>query len=76
MENSMEVPYKTKNPATPLGIYPEKTLIQNHTWTSMFTAALTTIAKTWKQLKCPLTEEWIKKMWYVNTMGYFSAIKK
>ena len=42
----------------------------------MFTAALFTIAKTWKQLKCPPTDEWIKKMWYIYTMEYYSAIKK
>ena len=41
----------------------------------MFTVALFTIAKTWKQPKCPLTEEWIKKMWYIYTMEYYSAIK-
>ena len=42
----------------------------------MFTAALFTIAKTWKQPKCPSTHEWIKKMWYTYTMEYYSAIKK
>ena len=42
----------------------------------MFTAALFTIAKTWKQTKCPLLEEWLKKMWYIYTMEYYSAIKK
>ena len=42
----------------------------------MFIAALFTIAMTWKQLKCPLTDEWIKKIWYIYTMEYFSAIKK
>ena len=42
----------------------------------MFTAALYTIAKTWKQTKCPVTDEWIKKMWYIHTMEYYSAIKK
>ena len=42
----------------------------------MFTAALSTIAKTWKQPKCPSTDEWIKKMWYIYTMEYYSAIKK
>ena len=42
----------------------------------MFTAALFTIAKTWKQPKCPSTDEWIKKMWYIYTMEYYSAIKK
>ena len=42
----------------------------------MFTAALFTIAKTWKQPKCPSTDEWIKKMWYLYTMEYYSAIRK
>ena len=42
----------------------------------MFIAALFTIARTCKQLKCPLTDEWIKKMWYIYTMEYYSAIKK
>ena len=42
----------------------------------MFIAALFTIAKTWKQPKCPSTDEWIKKMWYIYTMEYYSAIKK
>ena len=42
----------------------------------MFIAALFTIARTWKQPKCPLTEEWIRKMWYIYTMEYYSAIKK
>ena len=41
----------------------------------MFTAELFTIVKTWKQSKCSLTEEWIKMMWYICTMEYFSAIK-
>ena len=42
----------------------------------MFIAALDAIAKTWKQPKCPSTEEWIKKMWYIYTMEYYSAIKR
>ena len=42
----------------------------------MFIAALFTIAKTWKQPKCPSTDEWIKKMWYTYTKEYYSAIKK
>ena len=72
----IELPY---DPAIPLlGIYPEKTktLIQKHTCTPMFTAALFTIAKTWKQPKCASTDEWIKKMWYIYTMEYYSVIKK
>ena len=42
----------------------------------MFIAALFTIARSWKQLKCPSTDEWIKKMWYIYTMEYYSAIKR
>ena len=42
----------------------------------MFIAALFTIAKTWEHPKCPLTEEWIKKMWYIHTMEYYSVIEK
>ena len=42
----------------------------------MFPAALFTIARTWKQPKCPSTDEWIKKMWYIYTMEYYSAIKR
>ena len=58
----IELPY---DPAIPLlGIYPQKT------------AALFTIARTWKPPKCPLTDEWIKKMWHIYTMEYYSAIKR
>ena len=46
------------------------------TYTTMFIAALVTIAKTWKQPKCPSTEKWIKKMWYIYTMENYSAIRK
>ena len=49
-----------------LGICPDKTVIQNDTCTPMFTAALSTIAKAWKQPRCPLTNEWVKTMWYIN----------
>ena len=58
-----------------MDIYPEKNMVRKDTHTPMFTAALFTIAKTWKQPKCPLTDEWIK-MWYIYTMEYYSAIKK
>ena len=65
------------DPAIPLlGIYPKNTIIQKDTCTPVFIAALFTIAKTWKQLKCPLIDEWIKKMWYIYTMEYYSATKK
>ena len=58
------------------GIYPEKTIIQKESCTTVFTAALFTIARTWKQPKCPPTDEWIKKMWHIYTMEYYSAIKR
>ena len=78
MENSkklkIELPY---DPAIPLlGIYPEKTIIQKDTCTPLFTVALLTIARTWKQPKHPSTDEWIKKMWYIYTIEYHSAIKR
>ena len=67
----IELPY---DPAIPLlDTYAEKTLIQKDTCTTVFIAALFTIARTWKQLKCPLIDEWIKKMWQ---MEYYSAIKR
>ena len=69
----IELPY---DPAIPLlGVYLEKNMVQKDTCTPVFIAALFTVAKTWKQPKCPLTEEWIKKMWYIYTMEYYSAIK-
>ena len=56
----IELPY---DPAIPLwGIYPGKTIIQKESCTTMFTAALFTIARSWKQPKCSLTDEWLKKM--------------
>ena len=70
----MEIPY---DPAIPLlGIYPGETKIENDTCTPMFTAALFAIAKTWKQPRCPLTDEWIKKAWFISTMEYYLAIKR
>ena len=59
-----------------LDIYPEKTIIQKESCTIMFFAALFTVARTWKQPKCPSTDEWIKKMWHIHTMEYYSAIKR
>ena len=70
----IELPY---DPAIPfLGIYPDKTLLEKDTCTHMFIAAVFTINKMWKQPKCPLTDEWIKKMWYIYTMEYCLAIKR
>ena len=63
------------DPAFPhLGIYLEKIIVAKDTCTSVFITALFTIASTGKQPKCPLTEEWIKKMWYIYAMEYYSAI--
>ena len=70
----IELPYNSASPV--LGIYPEKTIIQKRTCTPIFIAALFTIARSWKQLKCPSTDEWIKKMWYAYTMEYYSAKKR
>ena len=73
-KRKIELPY---DPAIPLlGIYPEKTIIQKDTCTTMFTAALFTIARTWKQPKFPSTDEWMKKMWHIYTMEYYSARKR
>jgi len=73
---------KTRNkppydPAIPLlGIYPKETKIEKDTCIPLFIAGLFTVARTWKQPRCPLTDEWIKKLWYIYTMEYYSAIKR
>ncbi|KAF0876614.1 LORF2 protein, partial [Crocuta crocuta] len=61
-----------------IGIYPRDTGVLMHrgTCTLMFTAALSTIAKTWKETKCPSTDKWIKKMWFIYTMEYYVAMRK
>ena len=65
------------DPAIPLlGIYPEETKIEKDTCNPLFIAALFTIAGTRKQPRCPSTDEWIKKLWYIYTMEYYSAIKR
>ena len=72
----IELPY---HPATSLpGIYPKDTgaLINRGTCTLMFIAELSTIAKLWKEPKCPSTDEWIKKMWFIYTMEYYLAMRK
>ena len=64
----MELPY---DPAIQfLGIYLDKTIIQKDTCTPMFLATLVTIAKTWKQSKCPSIDDYIKKMWCIHMMAY------
>ena len=69
----IELPYNVAIPL--LGIHTEETRIERDTCAPMFTAALFTIARTWKQPRCP-TDEWIRKLWYIYTMEYYSAFKK
>ena len=82
MKNSTEVPQKTKNRVAIWSSNPAPGCIPRQNYNlkgymhPMFIAALFTIAKTWKQPKCPLTYEWVKKMWYIYIMEYYSAMKK
>ena len=82
MENSVEIPLKTEielpyDPAISLlRTYPAETRVEKDTCIPLLIAALFTIARTWKQPRYPLTEEWIKKLWYRYTMEYYSAIKR
>ena len=70
----IELPY---DPAIPLvGMHIEEIRIERDTCTPMFTAALFTIARTWKQPRCPLADKWIRKLWYIYTMEYYSAMKR
>ena len=81
MEDSMEIPLKSSNkpPYDPaiqlLGIYPEETKTEKDTCTPVFIAALFTIARTWNKRRCPSTDEWIKKLWYMYTNEYYPTIK-
>ena len=82
MENSVEIPKKLEielpyDPAIPLlGIHTEEIRIERDTCTPMFIAALFTIARTWKQPRCPSADEWIRRLWCIYTMEYYAAIKK
>ena len=72
--SAFELPY---NPAIPLlSIYTEETRSERDMCTPMFIAALFTIARTWRQPRCPSAKEWIRKLWYIFTMEYYSGIKK
>ena len=65
------------DPAIPLlSMYPEETKTEKDTCTPVFIAAIFTTTRTWQQPRCPLTDEWIKKLWYINTMEYYSATKR
>ena len=59
-----------------LGIHTEETTIEKDTCSPMFTATLFMIARTWKKPRCPSTDEWIKKLWYIYTMECYSAMKR
>ena len=83
MENSVEIPQKLEielpyDPAILLlGIHTEENRIERDTCTPMFIAALMfIIARTWKQPRGPSADEWIRKLWYIYTMEYYSAIKR
>ena len=67
-------PYDTAIPLP--GIYPEEAKIEKHSCIPLFIKALFTIARTWKQPRCPSTDEWTKKLWHIYTMEYYSAIKR
>ena len=77
MEDGMEIPLKTRNKTITLPSnttsrnIPEETKTEKDTCTPTLTAALFTIARTWKQPQCPLTDEWMKKLWYIHTMEYY-----
>ena len=70
----IELPYNTAIQL--LGIYTEETRIERDMFTPMFITALFTKARTQKQPRCSLADEWIRKLWYIYTVGYYSAIEK
>ena len=70
----IKLPY---DPIIPLlGMYPEETIIEKDICTSVFTAVLFTITRTWRQSRCPSTDKVIKKLWYIYTTEYYLAIKR
>ena len=73
-KTEIELPY---DPATPLlGIHTKETRSERDMCTTMFITTLFIIARTWKQTRCPSEDKWIRKLWYIYTMEYYSAIKK
>ena len=74
LKSRLKLPYDPVNPL--LGIYPKETKIEKGTRIPSFITALLTIARTWKQPRCPSTDEWMKKLWYIYTMEYYSSIKR
>ena len=69
----IELPYNLAIPL--LSIHTKETRIERHICTPIFIEALFTIARTWKQPRYPLTDEWVNKLWYIHKMEYYSAIK-
>ena len=70
----IELPY---DPVIPLlSLHNKEIRIERDTCTPIFIASLFTIARTWKQFRCPSADKWIRKLWYIYTMEYYSAIKK
>ena len=68
------MPYNSGVPL--LGIHTKETRIERDSCTPVFVALLFIIARTWKQPRCPSADEWVRKLWHIYTMGYFSAVKK
>ena len=83
MENNVEIPQKNLeielpyDPAIPLlGIHSEETRIERDLCAPVFITELSIIARAWKQLRCPSADKWIRELWYIYTMKYYSALKK
>ena len=70
----IELPYDLAIPL--LGIHTEQTRAERDTCTPMFIAALFVITRTWKKPRCPSADKWVRKLWYIYTMEYYSTIKK
>ena len=70
----IELPYKPAIP--PLGIHTKEARIERDTCTPVFIGTLFTTAMAWKQPRCPSADEWVRKLWYIYLMEYYSAIKK
>ena len=68
------MPYNSAVPL--LGMHSKETRTEKDTWTPMFIAALFTIASTWRHPRCPSADQWIRKLWYIYTMEYYSPIKR
>ena len=70
----IKLPYNSAVPL--LGMHSKETRTEKDIWTPVFIAALFTIARTWRQPRCPPADQWIRKLWYIYTMEYYSVIKR